>query len=238
MATENLKEGNTMIWSLEVLRDMTIVIGNSIGHTQFWDGNMCTLLQSFKSHLADVLAVAVDDAGQSVYSTGIDSAVTEFKLVKQEDGYPTWMKTRIVRASKHDVRALCICGPYNCLVSGGIDPRLIVHSLSPFAMHTVTRHSCLPRIDACHLARAANMLCFREQHSLHVWKLTPSATDAPPNKIFEIKSNKSDHLVCSAISSDGRYAAYSNINKGQLFELSNDVAPVVRKCAVPIPPST
>ena len=75
MTTDNLKSGNTMVWSVNFLKDSTIVMGDSLGNTQFWDGITGTLLQTFKSHLADVLAVAVSHDEKMVFTTGIDSKV-------------------------------------------------------------------------------------------------------------------------------------------------------------------
>ena len=244
MTTDNLKDKNTMVWSIEILKDMTIVIGDSLGNTQFWDGKTCTLFQSFKSHMADVLAVAVNQNEQVVYSTGVDSKVAEFKLIIQGN-QKKWIMTKTVRATNHDTRTMCVCNtPYNCLISGGIDPRFIVYSMDNFDSQTFTRYSCLPKRDTCQLAHSANLLLFREQHSLHVWLLTSDEDSSiieskaeKPKKLFEIRSDRPDHLICSAICDDGCHIAYSNINRGQLFEL-NISTPSVQKCAVNIPPST
>jgi len=243
MTTENLKDRNTMVWSMEILRDMTIVIGDSLGHTQFWDGESCTLLQSFKLHMADVLAIAVGSNENVVYSTGIDSKVAEFKLVTKL-GQKKWVMTKTVRATHHDTRTLCVCSePYNSLISGGIDPRFIIYPIDNFDSHTFMRYSCLPEKDTCQIAGSANLLSFREQQGLHVWLLSDDAENVidsksqSSRKMFQINSDQDNHLITSAISHDGRYIAHSTILKGRLYELDLSL-PSVQKCAINIPPST
>lgn len=243
MTTNNLKSGNTMVWSMEILKDMTIVIGDSLGNTQFWDGEICTMLQTFKSHMADVLSVVVSSNEEIVYSTGIDSKVIEFRLVNNSQSNK-WVMTKSARATNHDTRTLCLCNePYNTLISGGIDPRLCTYPVDNFDSHTFSRHPCLPTKDICQLARSANLLLFREQKSLHIWLLSDETSDIvdtrnqPSKKLFQINSDRADHLISSAISHDGRYVAHSTILKGKLFEL--DLAmPSVQKCAINVPAST
>lgn len=248
MTTDDLKSQNTMVWSMEVLSNNMFVVGDSLGNTQFWDGNMCTLVHSFKSHGADVLAVAVDDDERSVYTTGIDSLVVEFKLIFDDDGGERWALARDLRPSKHDVRTLCMCGgPFQCLVSGGIDPRFIVYQLNEFDLGGCRWQACLPQKDVCQLAKSSNLLMFREQHAIHVWKLNSgdlsvAALEEDPllrTKLIEIRSDRPDHLLSAAISSKGNFIAYSNINKGQLFHLNVKVdPPSLKKSDVKVPPST
>jgi len=210
------------------LKDQTVVTGDSLGHTQFWDGDMCTLIQSFDSHQADVLALAIDENAQAVYSTGVDSVITQFTTVTDENGNLKWVQTDKVRASKHDVKALCFCpAPFNCLVSGGINPRLVTHKVEKFDTPSFVQHSLLPHQHACQLAQSANLLAYRDEHAVHVWKLgTPAEKNGEkgklPQKVAMIKSRKPDHLICSAISNNGQYVAYSSIKKAQLLELTYD----------------
>ena len=171
MTMDNLRSQNTMVWSIEIMRDMTIVIGDSLGNTQFWNGNTGTLLQSFRAHVADVLAVAVTPDEQTVFSTGVDSKVSQFTLVEIENR-AKWIQTKSVRATNYDTRTLAIStSPYNCLISGGVDPRFVVYPLNDFGSQTFVRYSCLPLANVCQLARDANLLAFREQHKVHIWGL-------------------------------------------------------------------
>jgi U3 small nucleolar RNA-associated protein 4 len=58
------------VWALLVLRDGTVVSGDSGGNVQFWDGRFGTLLASFRQHQADVLALAASPDGEFVFAAG------------------------------------------------------------------------------------------------------------------------------------------------------------------------
>ena len=87
---------STIIWSITVLRyfrikdckltynsDNTIISGDSLGNTQFWDGNQGVLMYGWKQHEADVLSVVANERLGVAFSSGIDSKVVLFQLVKE-----------------------------------------------------------------------------------------------------------------------------------------------------------
>lgn len=236
MSAEVNKGSKTMIWSVEFLKDKTIVMGDSLGNTQFWDGNTGTVIKSYRSHLADVLSVAVTEDQKTVYSTGVDSKVVEFVLTEMGNAWE-WLLTKSVRGTDYDTRTLIYCSkPYSCIISGGIDPRLVVYPVDSFNSDSFIRYTCLPSTTVCHLAADANILTFREQHKIHAWCLGfASNENAKPKKIIEIISKDIDHLICSAISSSGKYISYSNIKKANVVELLNNVN--VKKVELKIPPA-
>ena len=57
---------------LFVFRDGTIVSGDSLGHVQFWDGEMGTLLETFSSHTADVLTVAAHHVRSPIFRCALE----------------------------------------------------------------------------------------------------------------------------------------------------------------------
>lgn len=59
MTVDRVKGEQTIVWTCAVLNDGTIVSGDSMGNIKFFDGEMGTQLQSFKTHKADVLCLAV-----------------------------------------------------------------------------------------------------------------------------------------------------------------------------------
>lgn len=60
MLVDAHKGEETLIWSLVVLKDSTIVSGDSLGCVSFWNWNTCTMIYRIKSHGADVLCLAAD----------------------------------------------------------------------------------------------------------------------------------------------------------------------------------
>eukprot|EP00850_Spirogloea_muscicola_P015138 SM000113S24094 [mRNA] locus=s113:305894:309907:- [translate_table: standard] len=120
------------IWSLLVLRDGTVVSGDSAGATQFWDGSLGTLLQAQTRHRADVLALAASPSQAAVFSGGVDGQVVMYQRLgtglstagdRVSGGATTsapsdaaaaagragpWAYVGARRSHSHDVRALCV----------------------------------------------------------------------------------------------------------------------------------
>ncbi|UZJ55037.1 hypothetical protein CBS101457_004357 [Exobasidium rhododendri] len=139
----------TIIWSVAVLRNGTIILGDSLGHVSFFDARSRTLLSGgrFTSHGkgADVLTICVGSNGETVYSAGLDQKVVEYTLTgtgQQEK----WITTGTRRLHAHDIRALAIDPPFSLhhsskpeqendrvpiLVSGGSDFNLVFTPASP-----------------------------------------------------------------------------------------------------------
>lgn len=112
------------IWSLLVLRDGTLVSGDSTGSTQFWDAHQGTLLQALTYHKGDVFALAATPSHQGVFSAGSDSQVVCYKFVPEstesvkntvEDfadcAGNRWVFVGSNRVHTHDVRALTVATP-------------------------------------------------------------------------------------------------------------------------------
>eukprot|EP00122_Pirum_gemmata_P019872 Pgem_evm1s18591 len=53
-----------------------------MGMTQFWDGKHGTLVQSFQTHDADVVALVVNEDETTVYCSGSDNKIVELTLAE------------------------------------------------------------------------------------------------------------------------------------------------------------
>ncbi|EPQ60935.1 WD40 repeat-like protein [Gloeophyllum trabeum ATCC 11539] len=160
MGTDKLRGERTLVWSVAVLGDGTIISGDSMGMVKMWESRTCTQLQSFQGHGADVLCLAIGPEGTTVYSSGVDQKITQFSLVKT--GNPSdkssilrsnsrWVQSTSRRMHSHDVRALAMWPPYSplpptykrifpidiapILASGGLDMSVV---LTPAAVPTST----------------------------------------------------------------------------------------------------
>ncbi|KAG8843287.1 U3 small nucleolar RNA-associated protein [Tulasnella sp. 330] len=110
----------TLVWAVGVLRDGTIVSGDSMGLVNFWDVKTSTQFKSIRAHDADVLCLAISSDGSSVFSSGVDQKVTQCILSQTtasslEDSIipppMDWIKAFSKRLHAHDVRALAIWPP-------------------------------------------------------------------------------------------------------------------------------
>ncbi|VDB99402.1 unnamed protein product [Peniophora sp. CBMAI 1063] len=144
MGTDKVRGERTLVWTVGVLGDGTIVSGDSLGMVKFWDSQTGTQMHSFQSHGADVLCLAIGSDGRSVYSSGVDQRTVQFSLVRTGSAEHSvlsatsrWVQTAIKRMHSHDVRALAVWPPYTpvlpshrrltpadlvpIVVSGGLD---------------------------------------------------------------------------------------------------------------------
>ena len=145
------------VWAVLVLPDGTLASGDSEGCTSLWDGEHGTLRQSFKSHEADVLALASTPAGDAVFAAGVDSKVALLARVPSGTSGPTpdaalppvaaWSLLGYKRAHTHDVRALAVA-PFppadarhddgggaqlgSMLLSAGTDAQLLAYAADNF----------------------------------------------------------------------------------------------------------
>ncbi|KAM0748661.1 WD40 repeat-like protein [Meredithblackwellia eburnea MCA 4105] len=160
MTLDQLKGEKTVVWSVVVLEDGTVVSGDSMGNVKFWDGKMGTQTQSFRAHKADVLCLTVGSTGTSLFTSGVDQKTTEFRLVSvsssktQAGRVSRWIQASGRRMHSHDVRAMIISPPYALpipnpsplgvrgpgsrvlnqvpiITSGGLDLSLIIVAASP-----------------------------------------------------------------------------------------------------------
>ncbi|KAL6761639.1 hypothetical protein V8C86DRAFT_2533190 [Haematococcus lacustris] len=127
------------VWRLLVLPGDCIVSGDSEGAVQFWDSRFGTLLHRFTQLRADVLALATSPDGSTVFASGVDAQVVQYKRTAaggaaavgagssgaivpaaaaphaapgagQAAVGPAWVYTHYKRPHTHDVRALAVVG--------------------------------------------------------------------------------------------------------------------------------
>ncbi|GAA6050690.1 hypothetical protein JCM3770_000894 [Rhodotorula araucariae] len=156
MTLDRLKGEHTVVWTVAVLANGTVVSGDSMGNVKFWDGTNGTQAQSFKAHKADVLALALGSDGTSLFTSGVDQKTTEFRLVTVASArvhdVPAgrWIQASGRRLHSHDVRAIVVSPPYSLplpsppppapqpkkalvpiMTSAGLDLSLILTAVSP-----------------------------------------------------------------------------------------------------------
>ncbi|KAF8971560.1 WD40-repeat-containing domain protein [Flammula alnicola] len=156
MGVDKVRGERTLVWTVGVLGDGTIISGDSLGMVKFWDSRTCTQLYTFQAHGADVLCMTISPEGRAVYTAGVDQKTVQFSLVKTsstEKGPLSshWTQACSRRMHSHDIRALAIWPPYTplppsykrqfsidvapVLASGGLDMSVV---LTPAALPTST----------------------------------------------------------------------------------------------------
>ncbi|KAF9647486.1 WD40 repeat-like protein [Thelephora ganbajun] len=153
LTTDKTRGERTLVWSVCVLGDGTIVSGDSMGIVKFWDSRTCTQLSTFQAHGADVLCLCTSPEGNTVYSSGVDQKIVQFTNVggPASPSKSRWIQASSRRMHSHDVRSLAIWPPFTplppshqhkfpvnlapILVSGGLDMSVV---LTPAAIPSST----------------------------------------------------------------------------------------------------
>jgi len=170
----------TKIWALKVLDDHTIVSGDSLGHVQFWDGKLGTLIQTFDHSKTDVLDLAISHDQTKVMACGIeptiiciskDTASTVPGVVRKR------VITSVIRRHSHDVHSLVTVyqtDPTGCagmlanngdgksmkmrelLYSGGADTKICSYFVGDFRKYRpriVYKYPPMQNISLAHIPR-------------------------------------------------------------------------------------
>ncbi|KAG8220082.1 WD40 repeat-like protein [Butyriboletus roseoflavus] len=166
MGTDKIKGDRTLVWTVGVLADGTIISGDSLGIVKFWDPMTCTQTHSFAAHGADVLCLTIGPDGTTVFTSGVDQKIVQFTYVSSTSGSSSstmsastgrWIQSASRRMHSHDVRSLAMWPPYRplppvyrrkfapgvpfiapVLVSGGLDMSVVLTPCLPASMTTST----------------------------------------------------------------------------------------------------
>lgn len=225
---DEFQSRSTLIWAICITRNFVIITGDSLGNTQFWDGIHGTLLQSFRAHLADVLAVCLNEEEDIVFSGGVDSKIVQFRQITNKNGVSTWVKAGSERMFSQDVRCLAIlgtCRNEKFLISGGLDPNIMLYSINEFGRSAKRKISPFPHSPFVFLAATANVLMYQMASGLQFWQLEQTGVESTtslrlPVHLADIKKKGDYHILCSAVSPCASWAAFSDVHHISLFKLS------------------
>ncbi|ORX63923.1 WD40 repeat-like protein [Basidiobolus meristosporus CBS 931.73] len=206
MTVERFGREDTLVWAVKILKNGCIVSGDSLGHVKFWDGEMGTMIQSFNAHSADILCVVANEEGNTVFTSGVDRKVIQFRLVENANYTPVsrkkkdsssaeapksemkWILAGTRRYHSHDVKALALdeSRPVNALVSGGVDVQLVVCPAAEFPNMNQWRLPYFPQKPLISMSKAKRLLMCRFPNSIRVWKLGKAAPPMQPYGNLEI----------------------------------------------------
>ncbi|OZJ06653.1 hypothetical protein BZG36_00273 [Bifiguratus adelaidae] len=248
MTVDRVRREDTLVWAVTMLKDGTIVSGDSLGHVKFWDGRVGTMLQTFHAHDADVMCLTASAKGDIVFTSGVDRKIVQFRSVdaqrqgeKQQKGKKSkWLISGNRKYHSHDVRAMALeeMRPVDTLVTGGVDVSIVVCSAQEFPNGNQRRLPCLPQKPVISLSRTRRLLMCRNPNSVKVWRLGKAAQPGqscleldigqqlellePQQAILEMHVQTERNLTASAISEDGQWITVADVEEIKLFRVEQD----------------
>lgn len=230
------KNRETNVWSLVVLKDLTIIAGDSV-----WNGNNGTQIDSFNALDADVLAVAINDEETMFCCSGVDPKIKIYVPVRKEtQDTRKWIRNLKRSVHDHDVKALIFIDETK-IISGGKDGYLTV-SWSTKSPTRLSKSSYqygpfLPQPCAV-VAMSSRLLLLKYFNYLKVWRLgRPNDTvqlsdeDDGQRKFLSLDENLKNcvtirdklPITCASISSNGMFLIYSTEATVKLYQLDTTV---------------
>lgn len=224
MTTGRAKDkGQTVVWCLAVLDDLTIISGDSRGKLSFWDGKIGALVESYQSHRADILSLVVSDDRKTLYCAGVDPNIVSYVKVNVKGENQKWVKSIQRKVHDHDVRALSLVG--DKVYSGGVDGYL---ALSYYPPKTLLKHPPFLQNPCVVISKKKRFILLKYARHIELWSLgIVNANDGGYSGLLPLKSGpkkllqlcrtvKDDSgeqvkegIACCTISDDGSWLAYS-----------------------------
>ena len=239
--TEKHKE--TMVWSVALANDFTIISGDSRGKTCFWNAKLGTLIDAYTTHKADVLAVTFNPGQDVAYASGIDPWIMHFQPVVKKDGRSKWVKSIHRLVHTHDVRAILADEKY--IYTGGVDSMLAINDV---ASKNVVKYPPVPHGNCVVVAEKADLVVLRYSTYLEVWKLgccmENSAKEAPvgtvlslasePVKLLKLQTKDNEVIRSCEISSDGKLIGYATSTRLRVYRMDlNEEMPSLERLSPP-----
>ncbi|KAH7379793.1 WD40-repeat-containing domain protein [Cadophora sp. MPI-SDFR-AT-0126] len=219
-----------IVWSVKVLKDGTIISGDSTGELKIWDGKTYTLRQRIKSHEQDVLSLATSADGTAIFSGGMDRRTVTYK--PDGKGKPRWAEVTHRRFHNHDVKAMASfegCG-MSVVVSGGPDASPIVTPLGQFGFENQRSLPFLPQELTIGSSPRRRFILSWWDREVHIWRVNKTAVptseddeEKPAVKgrklVAKILIKGEANITSATISTDGNLLAVSTTAEIKFFQL-------------------
>lgn len=246
MSTGRLEaKKETIVWSLAVLSDFSIIAGDSRGYITIWDGKLGAQIDSIAAmKCGDVLAIAVSADEKTFACAGIEPNIKIFarsEIKKGETVHHQWVRFIRRAVHEHDVKTLQFVDDTK-LFSGGIDGYL-AQSFASKAKESgaISKFGPFLGQSCAEASPEKRVLLLKYLNYVELWKLgVPSenvqisenadaqkkfySLEEGPQKLLELKAKDGESIVCSTISPNGQYLVYSTSETIRFFCLQYDVS--------------
>lgn len=234
------KNKETNVWSLVVLKDLTIIAGDSRGCVTIWNGVNGTRIDAINALDADVLAVAVNDDETLFCVSGVDPRILIYAPVTNtnQDSQRKWIRTLKRSIHDHDVKALIFID--GKIISGGVDGFIKVSSSNKLCSFKELQYGPFLPQPCAVVAESSRLLLLKYFNYLRLCRLgKPSSNlqlsdddngqrkfaklDENRENLFEMRSLGEEPITCASISSNGLFLVYSTETIIRLFQVDLQV---------------
>ncbi|KAL6946505.1 hypothetical protein ACO0RG_000658 [Hanseniaspora osmophila] len=233
MKVDKSKKESTLVWSVLYLplKDQ-IVTGDSTGAVKFWDFKYATLVQSFKTHSADVLCLTTNASNNSVFSAGVDRKIYQMKL-ETKSKTVSWAVTANRLFHNNDIRSIASFESKGAdlLVSGGVEKKIVVCNLSNFENCIYNKLSIVSSNVPVLINEDQRLVCSWKEQVVKIWYVGQSDAAAGATAAAAASEDKNYKLVCKlslkdqenithcALSPDGQVLVVGRLTTTKVFFL-------------------
>lgn len=170
----NEAKKETIVWSIQVLKELVIVAGDSRGYITVWDGKIGAQIDSFQAIArSDVLSLAVNEDETMLACAGINPKIRIFALTEIKKGDSTlksWVKFIQRSVHEHDVKALQFVGEK--ILSGGVDGYLgVCYSTKVKGTNIIDRFGPFLEAPNSVLAPEKRVILLKYTNYIELWRL-------------------------------------------------------------------
>lgn len=231
------KNRDVSVFSLAVLKDLTIIAGDSEGRITVWAGVNGTHIDTIDNALdAHVLAVAVNDEGTMFCCSGVDPKIQIYVSIQKEEGAPRkWIRNFRRSVHDHDVTAMIFIDG-NKIISGGVSGYINISCATKDRTFNESQYAPFLPQPCAVVAQQTRLLLLKYFKHFEVWKLgTPNeniqlndddgnqkkflSMDENQTKLLELRSMNEQPITCASVSPDGKFVFYSTDSTVKLYQL-------------------
>ncbi|CCF58091.1 hypothetical protein KAFR_0D04430 [Kazachstania africana CBS 2517] len=226
MKVDKSKRESTLVWSVLYLpASNQIVSGDSTGSVKFWDFQFSTLVQSFKTHEADVLCLSTDVTNSMIFSAGVDRKIFQYSHMSSSNkkNSKSWISTSNRLLHGNDVRALCSYQSKGAefLISAGLEKTFVVSSLSSFADGSYRKIPFVaPFTKNVLVNKEQRLVVMWNENIIKIWKIGTDTNDERNySLVCKLTLKDEQNISCCAMSPDGQVLVVGRTNTTKLFHL-------------------
>ncbi|TDG48122.1 hypothetical protein AWZ03_005539 [Drosophila navojoa] len=238
--TITLSAKNVIVYTLQVLKDDTIIAGDSAGYVTVWNAENATQLESNQVLDKHVFALALNEEEDRLVCSGMSPplirVLSKTQIKREESVSQRWVKFLQRQVHRHYVKALLVVG--DRIISGGQDGLLCISSSTKSRAYTAKYAPYLAG-KCVSLAPSANLMLLRYPQCLHLWRLgVPSdhttehqvarmavgrceqlKLEEGPEMLLQLVVGANKFIQASAISPDSKWICYSTLDELRLSRL-------------------